>query len=98
VWKIVPVVQAAFTTEKNISFPSGENVGYVSNLLLSETTPGAKICGMLPGGVCPRYELSVVNDCAGHVFNNNIYVAKNIDILMIFCLWFKYIGFVKRIT
>jgi hypothetical protein len=41
--------------EKYISLPSGENVGYVSNLLLSDITPGANFSGMLPGGVCPRY-------------------------------------------
>jgi hypothetical protein len=55
VWKITPFNQLAFTTEKYISLPSGENVGYVSNLLGREMIPGANFWGMLPGGVCPKY-------------------------------------------
>jgi hypothetical protein len=45
------------TTEKNISLPSGEKVGYVSSLFSSDMIPGANISGIFPGGFCPRYEL-----------------------------------------
>jgi hypothetical protein len=61
------------TTLKYNSFPSGENVGYVSSLVSNETILGAKTSGVSPGGVCPRYAAAagmigsfVLADSSGH--------------------------------
>jgi hypothetical protein len=56
--RMLPLVQAGLTTLKNKVLPSGENAGYVSNLVSRDTVPGANTTGCSPGGFWPTWALS----------------------------------------
>jgi hypothetical protein len=68
---------------KYISVPSGEKVAAYSTLSGRETIPGAKTCGVVPGGVCPKYALLVFTGSILFVVqpgirnNKMIMIAKN---------------------